>query len=701
MMLFKLSLKNIKKSFKDYAIYFITLVLGVALFYMFNSLDSQQAMLDVSSSTKEIIKLMINMLSMVSVFIAIVLGLLIVYANNFLINRRKKEFGIYMTLGMGKRQISKILLIETISVGIVSLFIGLIIGIFSSQFMSILVAKLFQANMTKFVFVFSKSACIKTCVYFTIMYLAVLLFNTYTISRYKLINLLTSSKKNEKIKIKNPILCIILFIISIIGLIYAYWLVTKGIFKLSNTNETTRAMIIAVLLGITSTILIFWSISGFILKLVQTKKKIYLKETNMFILRQLHNKINTTVISISVICLMLFMTITALSSSIALKTSMQNDIEKMTPVDINLFKTANLKEKEIDSNGAELFYSKELQEDSKQNISYTLTNYGFNINKLKDIIEIPIYNVDNITWETTLGNTAKDIKQKFPLMKLETKEQIIKISDYNMVAKRYGNKTYNLKDNEYIILSNYESIANLRNKSLKQNTIININGKDYYPKYDKCQDGFIEISTSHTNTGIILVPDNTYFNAKDQRLWFLAADYNANNETEKKEIEEIFSNDNSILNQNIENNNSTLNGSTKISFIESSVGLSTLIIFIALYLGIIFLIVSCAILALKQLTESSDNIERYAILRKIGCSEKMIKKSLFTQIAIFFILPLILAIIHSIFGIEFAMSIFDTLASKDQLLQSVIATIIVMIIIYGSYFLATYLGSVNIIKENR
>ena len=701
MMLFKLSLKNIKKSFKDYAIYFITLVLGVALFYMFNSLDSQQAMLDVSSSTKEIIKLMINMLSMVSVFIAIVLGLLIVYANNFLINRRKKEFGIYMTLGMGKRQISKILLIETISVGIVSLFIGLIIGIFSSQFMSILVAKLFQANMTKFVFVFSKSACIKTCIYFTIMYLAVLLFNTYTISRYKLINLLTSSKKNEKIKIKNPILCIILFIISIIGLIYAYWLVTKGIFKLSNTNETTRAMIIAVLLGITSTILIFWSISGFILKLVQTKKKIYLKETNMFILRQLHNKINTTVISISVICLMLFMTITALSSSIALKTSMQNDIEKMTPVDINLFKTANLKEKEIDSNGAELFYSKELQEDSKQNISYTLTNYGFNINKLKDIIEIPIYNVDNITWETTLGNTAKDIKQKFPLMKLETKEQIIKISDYNMVAKRYGNKTYNLKDNEYIILSNYESIANLRNKSLKQNTVININGKDYYPKYDKCQDGFIEISTSHTNTGIILVPDNTYFNAKDQRLWFLAADYNANNETEKKEIEEIFSNDNSTLNQNIENNNSTLNGSTKISFIESSVGLSTLIIFIALYLGIIFLIVSCAILALKQLTESSDNIERYAILRKIGCSEKMIKKSLFTQIAIFFILPLILAIIHSIFGIEFAMSIFDTLASKDQLLPSVIATIIVMIIIYGSYFLATYLGSVNIIKENR
>ena len=221
-MLFKLSLRNMKKSFKDYAIYFITLVLGVSIFYIFNSLDSQSAMLEVSKSTKEIIRLMINMLSMVSVFIAVILGLLIVYANNFLINRRKKEFGIYMTLGMGKKQISKILLIETVLVGIISLLIGLIIGIFMSQFMSVLVAKLFQADMTKFEFVFSTNACIKTCIYFMVMYLAVLIFNALTISRYKLINLINASKKNEKIKIKNPIICIIIFILATIFLGFAY-----------------------------------------------------------------------------------------------------------------------------------------------------------------------------------------------------------------------------------------------------------------------------------------------------------------------------------------------------------------------------------------------------------------------------------------------------------------------------------------------
>ena len=697
-MLFKLSIKNMKKSFKDYAIYFITLVLGVAVFYMFNSLDSQEAMLQVSSSTKQMIKLMINMLSMVSVFIAVVLGLLIVYANNFLINRRKKEFGIYMTLGMGKRQISKILLIETVFVGIISLAIGLILGIFASQFMSILVAKLFQADMSKFEFVFSKNACIKTCIYFAVMYLAVLFFNAFTISKYKLINLLTAVKKNEKIKMKNPIVCIIVFILAAVGLGYAYWMVTKGIFKMTNADETIRAVGISVLIGIIGTVLVFWSFSGLVLRLVQAKKSIYLKGTNMFVLRQLHNKINTTVISISVICLMLFMTITALSSSIALKNSMQADIEKMTPVDLNLYKTANLPEQTVDSNGNEM-YTKELQEDSKKCISYTLTQNGFDMNNLKDIIEAPIYMLDGLTWETTLGESLPQVKKQFPMMKLETPEQIMKISDYNKIAKLYGNEQYSLEDDEYIIICNYENIANIRNLGLKENTVINLKEKNYKPKYNECKDGFVQISTSHTNVGIILVPDSCNLGEKDQQLWFLAANYNAKNDDEKKEIEKIFSREDSSLVQKLNNKNSTLEGESKISIVEASVGLSTIIVFIAIYLGIIFLIASCAILALKQLTESSDNKQRYIILRKIGCDEKMINQALIRQIGIFFVLPLLLAIIHSIFGIQFAMSIFEILASKEQLLPSVIATVIVIGVIYGCYFLATYIGSKNIIKE--
>ena len=142
-----------------------------------------------------------------------------------------------------------------------------------------------------------------------------------------------------------------------------------------------------------------------------------------------------------------------------------------------------------------------------------------------------------------------------------------------------------------------------------------------------------------------------------------------------------------------------IDGTSKISIIESSVGVTTIITFIAIYLGIIFLIASSAILALKQLTESSDNKQRYTILRKIGCDEKMINKSLFRQIGIFFVVPLILAIIHSIFGIKFALAVMSELVSANELLPSIIVSAIVIGFIYGAYFFATYFGSKKIIKE--
>lgn len=696
-MLFKLSFKNMKKSFKDYAIYFITLVLGVAIFYMFNSLDSQQAMLQVSQSQRDIITMMIRMLEFVSVFVAVILGLLIVYANNFLINRRKKEFGIYMTLGMGKRQISKIILFETILVGILSLIAGLVIGIFASQFMSVLVAKLFEANMTKFEFVFSKGACIKTCIYFAVMYLAVMVFNTITISRYKLINLLTAIKKNETIKLKNPIISILVFLMSAGILAYSYWKVTAGV----QTLDTADKILPPILMGIVGTIGVFWSLSGFILRLVQSMKKTYLKGTNMFVLRQLNNKINTTVVSMSVICLMLFMTISVLSSSLSLRNTMQQDLKEMTPVDINLYKTANLPEKSKIYYGKEKVYTKEQREDSKKSIEHTLTQNGFDMNLLKDVVEIPIYADSSITWGTFFGDNLDEVKALYPMLRYETAEQFVKVTDYNKIARLYGQEEYELKDNEYIVLCDFDSMKNIRNIALKNGNTLIINGKEYKTKYNECKSGYIMMSTSHVNTGIILVPDSCDLKDEQKEMMFLAANYNANTDEEKEKIEAIFISSNSGLIQNLADNGLEIAGMTKIAIIESSVGIATLVVFIAIYLGIIFLIASSAILALKQLTESSDNRQRYIILRKIGCDEKMINQALFRQIGIFFILPLILAIIHSIFGIQFALSMMSALASTDQLLPSAIATVVIIGVIYGMYFLATYWGSKNIIKEEQ
>lgn len=687
-MLFKLSIKNMRKTIKDFAIYVLTLVLGVAIFYMFNSLDSQEAMMQVSSSTRELIKLMITMLGFVSVFVAVILGLLIVYANNFLINRRKKEFGTYMMLGMSKGQISRILLIETIFVGIISLIVGLVIGVFASQFMSVLVGKLFAADMSKFEFVFSKDACIKTCIYFAVMYIAVMIFNTFNISRYKLINLLNASKKNEQIKIKNLWVCILVFIIGVVILGYAYYKVTGGVNELS----TADTILPIILMGIVGTILVFWSVSGFILKLVQLRKNIYLKDVNMFVLRQLHNKINTTVVSMSIICLMLFMTITILSSALSLNNTMRKDLEDTTPVDLNLYKTANLPENEK--------MSKAQIEDSRKTMIQTLEDNGFDMTKLKDVVEIPIYATNELTWRDTLSPVYDEVKQQFPNLLYETAEEIVKVSDYNKVARLYGNIEYQLKDDEYIILCDFDNMKNLRNKALKADSTITIAGKEYKSKYDECQNGYIYMAGSHINNGIVLVPDSCNLTEDMKEETFLAANYNATTEEEKEEIEKICTGETETeFSKNLNEKDITIDGMTKIAIIESSLGVSTIVLFIAIYLGIIFLIASSAILALKQLTESSDNKQRYAILRKIGADEKMINGALFKQIGIFFLMPLILAIIHSIFGIQFVMSMMSVLADAKELLPSAIVTAVIIGIIYGAYFMATYLGSKNIIKE--
>lgn len=695
-MLFKLSLKNIKKSFKDYAIYFMTLILGVTIFYMFNSIESQEAMMQVNQSQKMIIELMTQLIGFVSGFVAIILAFLIIYANNFLIKRRKKEFGIYMTLGMGKRQISKILLFETILIGIISLGVGLVIGIFGSQLMSILVSKLFEVDMTEYQFVFSKDAFFKTCIYFALMYLAVMIFNTISVSRYKLIDLINAAKKNEKIIIKNPIICIIVFLLSCSILGYAYYIVSAKAYTLTTFEKIWPILV----MGTVATLLLFWSLSGLMIKLVQIRKKTYLKDTNMFVLRQINNKINTTVVSMTIICLMLFITITILSTALSIKNTMTRELIEMTPVDINLYKTASLPQKYVNRYGEEIVYTKEQIEDSRESVQYTLENAGLDMSILKDIVEISTYTSPDLTWQTYLKDVFDEVKAQFPGLAYGTPELIVKESEYNRVARLYGLEEFSLNDDEYVMLCDFDNMINIRNKELQINGVINLCGKEYTPKYKECKSGYIMMSTSHTNTGIILVPDSCPLTEDMKEQQILIANYNANTEEEKQKIEEIFSAEDSYLIQNLDKNGIDLEGATKISIYDGSVGITTIIVFVAIYLGIIFLISSSAILALKQLTESSDNKLRYSILRKIGADEKMINRSLFIQIGIFFAFPIVIAIIHSIFGIQFALSTMSGIADAADLLPSIVATVLIIGFIYGIYFLATYFESKNIIKEN-
>lgn len=687
-MLFKISLKNIRKSLKDYTVYFFTLILGVAIFYVFNAIDSQSVMLDVRENMMDIIKLMNNMLSGVSVFVSCILGFLIIYASRFLIKRRNKEFGIYLTLGMSKRKISAILFFETLVIGIVSLVAGLVIGTILSQFMSVIVANMFDADMTKFKFIFSMKACVKTLIYFAIMYVLVMIFNTFSISRCKLIDLLNAGKKTEKVTMKNPVVCTIVFVIGVGILSYAYWMVTRGV----RTLNTFDKIGIPIALGCVATFLIFWSVSGFMIRIFTSIKSVYYKGVNSFVLRQFCSKINTTVFSTTVICIMLFITISVLSAALSMKDSLSKDLDSMCPVDVQLAKysydamseayatSQNMNEKD-----------REMLEDSKLSIIETLNNSGFDVQKyFKDVAEYNIYNT-GLTVKDTLGDINTD-DYKFMA---DTIMPVMTIGDYNSVARLYGNSTYELNDDEYIIVADYKNMVMIRNQALKKGITLSVNGKEYKPRYNECKDGFVQIGVQNMNDGILVVPDNAV-KPQQVRNMGLSADYRADTKEERYSIETQLDN----LMKNISFKKSFISWNSRIELAESSVGLGALVTFIALYLGIIFLISSAAILALRELSDSADNKERYGMLRKLGVDERMIDMALFKQIGIFFAFPLILALIHSVFGIKFINIILATMG-MSSMAASIGLTLAFVAVIYGGYFLITYLCSRSIIRPVR
>lgn len=687
-MLFKISLKNIRKSLKDYTVYFFTLILGVAIFYVFNAIDSQSVMLDVRENMMDIIKLMNDMLSGVSVFVSCILGFLIIYASRFLIKRRNKEFGIYLTLGMSKRKISAILFFETLLIGIVSLVAGLVIGTILSQFMSVIVANMFDADMTKFKFIFSMKACIKTLIYFAIMYVLVMIFNTFSISRCKLIDLLNAGKKTEKVTMKNPVICTIVFVIGVGILSYAYWMVTRGV----RTLNTFDKIGIPIALGCVATFLIFWSVSGFMIRIFTSIKSVYYKGVNSFVLRQFCSKINTTVFSTTVICIMLFITISVLSAALSMKDSLSKDLDSMCPVDVQLAKysydamseayatSQNMNEKD-----------REMLEDSKLSIIETLNNSGFDAQKyFKDVVEYNIYNT-GLKVKDTLGDVYTDDYHFIA----EAIMPVMTISDYNSVARLYGNSTYELNDDEYIIVADYKNMVMIRNQALKKGIILSVNGKEYKPRYDECKDGFVQIGVQNMNDGILVVPDNAV-KPQQVRNMGLSADYRADTKEERYSIETQLDN----LMKNISFKKSFISWNSRIELAESSVGLGALVTFIALYLGIIFLISSAAILALRELSDSADNKERYGMLRKLGVDERMIDMALFKQIGIFFAFPLILALIHSVFGIKFINIILATMG-MSSMAASIGLTLAFVAVIYGGYFLITYLCSRSIIRPVR
>lgn len=657
-MYFKLAFKNIKKSYKNYVIYFLTLIFGICIFYTFNSIESQSVMMELNEQKQSAFMMAEQLMGYFSVFIAFVLGFLIVYANNYLIKRRKKEFGIYMTLGMENGSLSKMIFLETLFIGAISLGIGLVLGIMLSQALSVLTAYMFQVDLTKFQFVFSPLGFKRTVLCFSIIYLVVLIFNFISVRKIKLIDLLTASKRNEKPTIKNLWVSVILFLVSLGILGTAYYKVIHDGIAFASFN----ALGLPILLGCIGTFIFFYSLTGFFLKVIQGNKKFYLRDLNMFVMKQISSKINTTFVSLSFICLMLFLAICTFSGGLGINRAINADLKDLTKFDVTFWSNSGenienlLKEKNIDISNIAKEDSNMVMYDSKIKYSSFLSKEG--MTAMKNYF--PVANDNDIL--------------------------VIGEKGYNDTLKLLGKEPVNLKENQYLAVGNIDEMKKWVNESLENGKKINISGKTLEPANKKYENINLYNFTMKGDILIFVVNDSLLEGLKpvSSRFNMMLKD----NSNKKEELE-------NVRDQLVE---SQVYSITKKEIYDNAAGLGATMAYLGIYLGLIFIITSAVVLAIQQLTESTDNVERYRLLKEIGVDQKMINKAIFTQVGVYFMLPLSLAIVHSIVGLKISSTIVGVFGNAS-IMPNVIITAIIFVIIYGGYFLATYLGAKKNINE--
>ena len=664
-MYYKIAFKNVKKSFKDYTIYFLTLTLAVCIFYSFNSIESQKAMMEMSSSSASYVDTLARLISGVSVFVAFILGSLILYANNFLIKKRNRELGIYMTLGMSKNKISKILILETLIVGVFSLISGLVIGFIISQGLSVLVAKLFDVKMSGYTFVISTSAILKTILYFGIIFLLVMIFNSFVISKYKIIDLLTAGRKTEEVKFKNPFVYLVTFILCVASLGSAYKMILDV-----GLNSFESKFFMAIVLGIIGTFLFFFSLTGFILYVIKKNKKVYFKGLNIFIVKQINSKVNTNFLSMSVICLMLFMTIGILSTGFSFKDAFESGLKGATPFDATAYTYITPDDK---------------VQDIKESIDYMGIKFGEN---------------DKVVYYSEYGDETK-ISEIMPLSN-EVKEMdfdisYIKISDYNKIRELDNKEPIKLKENEVLITSNYSKILPSIKSYMKDNNTIELDGKTYNIKNKEVIEENLKTDFMQNNMLTIVVSDKLCDN-KALRSSIMNINFDENH---RDKSEENFTKiiDSYMYSNPDYDKTGFVMSTTRNELYEQNKGMTTTILFVGIYIGIVFLISSMAVLALQQLSEASDSIDRYISLKRLGARTKDINKTIFVQTLIYFSIPVILAVIHSLVGITVAND-FISIYNQPDIGASSFVTAGIFMIVYVIYFYITYEGYKSIVKNN-
>jgi len=631
-----------------------------------------------------------------------VLGFLVVYADRFLIRRRRREFGTYLLLGMGAGRVSRVLLIETVLVGLASLVVGLVLGIAVSQGLSFATAALMGTTMTKYRFIVSMDALGLTALCFAAIFAVSALVNVVYIRRCKLVTLLSSREANEGVGIARMPLRVAGFVASVVLLACACWQLS-----INGMREADVHFWAATALMLVGTFLFFWSVAGFAVFALTHAKGIYLKGIRMFTVRQIASKVNTAFVSMSVVCVMLFLALTTTSVGMGLLELFAGNIDQTTRYDASILAQPGY----FPDNASWEEESARYDGDIVACLADRTDKWG---SAVRESSQVDYWN-SGVNYQTMLDQIADVERLKEPDILAAigaTEVQVVSASQYNACCALIGENGIKLAGNEFAVDNTVVGYDDLGRALVEKGIDFEVAGVSLHG-CGSMQRVPLDTSAISDAALIVIVPDEVveaFDGAGSPAYSYLNVMYWDDRERGDAALSEVLreavplADGATPASYDMEDQYQkgpwpVSNVYTGRSMADQAGGLRMVISFLALYIGFVMLVATAAVLAIQQLSEIADGLGRYRRLSDLGSDMRQILGSVRAQTIAYFCAPLALAACHTDCAVMvIGATLFAELGVNPTGLIGVSACSIGCV--YAIYLIATYLLSKSIVRTS-
>lgn len=731
-MLCKLAWGNVRRAGRDYLVYLLTLTLGVTVFYAFNTISMQ---VDIAGIDEEgLAQVMGSMLGDLTYFLAGVMAFLMVYANNFIMKRRKKEFGLYQVLGMGRGRVATIMALETVIVSVVAFVAGIVLGMGLSQLMTFFTASLFKTQIANFHFFFSVHAFNLTLACMLVMFVLTLLLNLRAVRRTKLIELMGAERRNESIKTRNPWIAIAIFVVGVVLVGVAYYRLLRDGFPLTATDsklqEAMNQFGITTVMVTVGTFALFWGLSGMLIKLLQSLRGVYWRGLNMFTVRQLAAKVNTVCFSMGVIAMLLFLAITSVTCGMSIANVMNENLERYNPVDVSqtyVYYTPDtldyykeyinpseadrmvLADSTVDLYSA--WHGDPWHGDRKGKSADNNDETGKKVN-IADVagehVQIDSYlsyPFGGSNPSVSAGEMCKTMGKRLPKALGGSNADTMGLfvtpaSQYNKLRQMMGEEPVSIGRDQYLLTCDMGGeLGDLYTKYMAGGHTLTLGGHELKPATDKSDKDTAAIANSAmgSNPGTVVVADEllSQLNLQPYSSSLLVNYKQGMDTTEADESIKYTVLDNLLV-------DGKEPGSwgifiTRSEMYTQAAQMNGLISYLAIYIGFVLVVACAAILSIQQLSNVADGSRSYRVLAQIGCDDRQIRHSVMAQQAVFFLFPLAVGLAHSFVALKVIIELVSIFGNMS-IGGTVGLTCAIFLAAYGGYFLVTYLMSAGMVQ---